>query len=236
MNGNLSRRNLIKYGAGFIGAGTLATAIGLSPNAIAPQPAVAQNDINSDEALARLMEGNERFVQNKRENPNQTLSRVAEVAAGQFPFAAILGCSDSRVPTEIVFDQGFGDLFVVRVAGNVATPEEIGSLEFGTLVLGSKVIMVLGHAQCGAVKAAMDGGELPGQVGILIANIKGAVEGLEVQEGEDKVQKAIQANVLYQMERLQNSEVLSELIAKGALKIVGAYYDLETGEVSLLNA
>jgi len=234
MNGNLSRRNLIKYGAGFIGAGTLATAIGLSPNVIAPQPAVAQNDINSDEALTRLMEGNKRFVQNQRENPNQTLSRVAEVAEGQFPFAAILGCADSRVPTEIVFDQGFGDLFVVRVAGNVATPEEIGSLEFGTLVLGSKIIMVLGHAQCGAVKAAMDGGELPGQVGILINNIKGAVEGLEVQEGEDKVQKAIQANVLYQIERLQNSEVLSELISKGALKIVGAYYDLNTGEVSIL--
>ena len=232
---NFSRRSLIKYGAGFIGTGSLATALGVSSNVVTPQSAIAQNDMSPDVALEMLMAGNQRFVNNKRQNPNQTSFRLTEVASGQSPFAAILGCADSRVPVEIVFDRGFGDLFVVRVAGNLATPEEIGSLEFGTLILGAKVIMVLGHQECGAVKATIQAGELPGQLGSLIDNIQVAVERAKQEGNDNLLERAITTNVLYQIERLQRSAILSELIDTNQLKIIGANYNLATGEVSIIS-
>ena len=150
---NLSRRNSLKFVAGAIGTGILAA--GAGADLAAPEPAIAQNDMTPDAALKKLMDGNKRFVDRKRQNPNQDLVRLAEVAKSQKPFAAVLGCADSRFPSEIIFDQGLGDLFVCRVAGNVATPEEIGSLEFGTLVLGAKVLVVVGHKRCGAVDATI---------------------------------------------------------------------------------
>ena len=172
--GNLSRRTLFKFGAGAIGTGVLTAGIG--SKLMVSEPAVAQQkDINPEQALQPLIEGNQRFVTRKRRNPNQTQTRLVEVAKTQKPFASILGCADSRVPAEIVFDQGFGDLFVCRIAGNVATSEEIGSLEFGSLVLGSKVIMVLGHERCGAVDATIKGAQVPGQIGSLINAIKPSV-------------------------------------------------------------
>lgn len=140
---HLSRRNLFKFGAGVVGTGILT--VGLNSKLVSPAQAVAQDGMTPDLALQRLVEGNQRFVDGKRENPRQDITRLTEVAEAQSPFAAILSCADSRVPSEIIFDQGFGDLFICRVAGNVATPEEIGSLEFGTLVLGARVIMVMGH-------------------------------------------------------------------------------------------
>ena len=180
------------------------------------------------------MEGNDRFVNQKRTNRNQTKERLVEVAKGQEPFAAILGCADSRVPGEIVFDQGLGDLFVCRVAGNIATPEDVGSLEFGTLVLGAKVLVVMGHTSCGAVKAAIQGGELPGSIGSLIKSIDiGSVAPKSEVPGD--VDKAAQANVNHQVETLKKSPILSDLIAKDKLKIVGAYYDLDTGKVAILS-
>ncbi|MBD2523512.1 carbonic anhydrase [Nostoc sp. FACHB-133] len=233
---NLSRRGLLRFGAGAIGTGVLT--VGLSSNLLAAEKkapaAPAEDDINPDKALQELLDGNDRFVKAKRRNPHQTRSRLVEVAKGQKPFASILGCADSRVPSEIVFDQGLGDLFVCRVAGNIATPEEIGSLEFGSLILGAKVIMVVGHERCGAVSAAIKGGEVPGQIGSLIEAIKPSVESSKDQSG-DKIENACKANVLAQIEKLKSSKVLSELIKAEKLKIVGGYYDLDTGRISIVD-
>ena len=229
---NLSRRNSLKFVAGAIGTGILAARAGAE--LAAPEPAIAQNDITPDAAVQKLIDGNKRFVEKKRQNPNQTLARVTEVAQTQKPYAAILGCADSRFPSEIIFDQGIGDLFVCRVAGNVATPEEKGSLEFGTLVLGAKVLMVIGHERCGAVKAAIEGGELPGQIGSLTAAIKPAVDRSKDQAG-DKVETAVKENVRLQIENLKKSPVITQLIQEGKLKVVGGYYDLDTGAVTLVS-
>ncbi|MEH1785143.1 carbonic anhydrase [Nostoc sp.] len=228
---NLSRRSLFKFGAGAIGTGVLTA--GLGSNLLAPEKASAEDDITPDKALQELLEGNERFVKTKRKNPHQTHSRLVEVAKGQKPFASILGCADSRVPSEIVFDQGLGDLFVCRVAGNIATAEEIGSLEFGSLVLGSKVIVVVGHERCGAVDAALKGAEVPGQIGSLLEAIKPSVESSKGQSG-DRLENACKANILAQVKKLKSSPVLSKLIDEEKLKIAGAYYDLDTGKISIV--
>ncbi|MBG1240812.1 carbonic anhydrase [Nostoc sp. NZL] len=229
---NLSRRSLFKFGAGAIGTGVLTA--GLSSNLLAAEKTPAKDDITPDKALQELLDGNDRFVKAKRRNPNQTRSRLVEVAKGQKPFASVLGCADSRVPSEIVFDQGLGDLFVCRVAGNIATPEEIGSLEFGSLVLGAKVIMVVGHEKCGAVDAAIKGAQVPGQIGTLLQAIKPSVESSKGEPG-DKLENACKANILAQVEKLKSSSVLSELIKAEKLKIVGGYYDLDTGRISLVS-
>ena len=230
---NFSRRRLIQFGAGFLGTGGLATLV--SSNLFKSQPAVAQNQMTPDEALDKLMVGNRRFVERKVTSPNQDTARLTEVAQGQNPFASILSCADSRVPPEILFDQGLGDLFVVRDAGNVATPEEIGSLEFGTLILGSQVLMVLGHESCGAVRATLEGGDVPGKIGSILEQIQPAVKQFQgQQDNEDAVKKAVKANVLFQMGRVKASSVISELVEQGKLKVVGAYYNLKTGGVSLI--
>jgi len=228
---NISRRNSLKFVAGAIGTGIIAAQAGAE--LAAPEPVIAENPPNPDAALQMLIDGNQRFVNNMRQNPNQDFTRITQVAPSQAPFAAILGCADSRFPSEIIFDRGFGDLFVCRVAGNVATPEEIGSLEFGTLVLGAKVLMVIGHERCGAVKAAIEGGELPGQIGSLTKAIKPAVESSKNQAG-DKVENAVKANVRLQANRLKDSPVINKLVEEGKLKIVGGYYDLDTGAVEIV--
>jgi carbonic anhydrase len=236
---NLSRRSAIKYGGALIGTGLAATILGgnlkNSQSVVAQSLDAPNKNITPDEALKRLIDGNNRFLNETRTSPNQTIKRVTELSESQAPFAAILGCADSRVPSEIVFDQGLGDLFVCRIAGNVATSEEIGSLEFGTLVLGAKVIMVMGHARCGAVQAAIQGGRFPGQISSLINNLRVGVERAERNPGTDKLQSAIKANVLHQVETLSRSSVLGELIDKNELKIVGSYYDLSTGKVNLVS-
>ncbi|MBC1240105.1 carbonic anhydrase [Nostoc sp. 2RC] len=234
---NVSRRNLLKYGAGAIGTGVLTA--GIASNVVEPEKTLAQespvdkDDITPEQALQELLDGNDRFVKSKRKNPHQNYSRLAEIAKGQKPFASILGCADSRVPSEIIFDQGLGDLFVCRIAGNIATSEEIGSLEFGSLVLGSKVIMVVGHERCGAVDATIKGAKVPGRIGSLIEVIRLGVERSKNQPG-DKLENACKANILVQVETLKSSSVLSELIDAGKLKIVGGYYDLDTGKVTVI--
>lgn len=247
----LSRRNLIKLGAGAIGTGALTAGLGCNKNNAAvsepaktpvseptkgavSQVAINPNDMTPDQIVQKLMEGNQRFVANKRQNPNQDTARLTEVAKGQKPFAAILGCADSRVPAEIVFDQGLGDLFVCRVAGNIATPEEIGSLEFGTLVLGAKVLMVLAHERCGAVDATIKGAQVPGQIGSLLEAIKPAVDKSKGKPG-DALENATKENVLHQAEKLKESPVISKLIQEGKLKVVGGYYDLDTGAVTMVS-
>jgi carbonic anhydrase len=196
-------------------------------------PAIAQNNITPDEALRKLMDGNKRFVAQKRKSPNQDVVRLNEVAKGQKPYAAILGCADSRVPSELVFDQGLGDLFVCRVAGNIAIAEEIGSLEFGAAVLGTKVIMVMGHERCGAVDATMKGASVPGQIGSLLDAIRPSLAKAKGLPG-DPLENACKANITYQVEQLKKSPVLTDLITAGKLKIVGGYYDLDNGTVSLV--
>ena len=237
MNGNnqsahVSRRNLLKFSAGAIGTGVLTA--GLGSKLAFPDKAVAKENMTPDQAMQALLDGNKRFVERKRRNPNQDVARLREVAGGQNPYAAVLGCADSRVPSEIIFDQGFGDLFICRIAGNVATPEEIGSLEFGTLVLGAKVIMVMGHERCGAVDATIKGAQVPGQIASLLDAIKPALKNSGNQTG-DELEKATKANVLFQIERLKASPVISQLIQEEKLTIVGGYYDLDTGRVIMVS-
>jgi carbonic anhydrase len=240
----VSRRSLLKVGAGVVGTGTLTGWLGshtFSPDptnpsnnaAMAAEPVVNSGELTPDQALKKLLDGNKRFVERKRQNPNQDLARLNEVAQDQKPFAAVLSCADSRVPLEILFDQGIGDLFVVRVAGNISSMEDIASEEFGTLVLGAKILLVLGHERCGAVKAALTGGEFPGVIGSLVYAIKPAVDASAGKPG-DPLENAIKTNVLLQMKRLQTSPVISKLVQAGNLKVVGGYYDLDTGRVMLL--
>jgi carbonic anhydrase len=158
------------------------------------------------------------------------MARLKEVAALQAPIAVFLGCADSRVPVEIVFDQGFGDLFVNRIAGNVATPEIIGSLEFGTCILGAKIIYVLGHTSCGAVTAAMKREPQPGQFSSLFQHLRPAVK----SSGND-VDRAIRENVINQaMTVVEASPDIAALIDEGKLKMAGGVYDLATGIVTTL--
>jgi carbonic anhydrase len=239
---NFSRRSLLQFGAGLIGTGSLTAWLGT--NALAQtierqthkqnQLIASTPGITPDQALAQLMEGNQRFVSRRRTNPHQDFARLTEVAAGQAPFAAILSCADSRVVPEIAFDQGIGDLFVVRVAGNIAITEDIASEEYGVGVLGAPLLMVLGHERCGAVKAAIQGGELPGMIESLVQAIQPAVQASEGEPG-DRLTNAVKANVRLQVQRLQTSAVLAEAIQAGKLKIVGAFYDLDTGEISLVS-
>lgn len=236
----VSRRRMLKFGASAVGGGLVAAGLGKtwgeSEAAIASEilQTTTPDPRTPDEALQLLIKGNQRFSSNKIKHPNQDVIRLREVAVGQKPFAAILGCADSRVPSEIVFDQGLGDLFVCRVAGNVATPEEIGSLEFGTAVLGSKVIVVMGHERCGAVDATLKGASVPGQVGSLLDAIRPSLERVKGKRG-DALENACKANIAYQIEKLKASPVLSERIAAEKLKVVGGYYDLDTGIVSWIS-
>jgi carbonic anhydrase len=225
---SISRRNLFKYGVGAAGVGG---AVGLGGDLLGVGGVAAKAVATPDAAIEALNQGNQRFSQQKVKQPNRGSFRLREVAKGQKPFAAVLGCADSRVPVEILFDQGLGDLFVVRVAGNVATPEEIGSLEFGTAVLGSKVVMVLGHGSCGAVDATIKGQPVPGKIGSILAHIKPAVTASESQSG-DRLRNATIANIKNQIAELQTSPVLTDLIKTGKLKIIGGFYDLDTGVVT----
>lgn len=193
--------------------------------------AVAQSTLTPDAALKALMDGNQRFVRGQLQSIKEDLSILkAKTAEKQEPFAAILSCADSRVPVEFVFDQSIGQLFVVRVAGNIATPEIIASLEYGVAVLGTRVLMVLGHANCGAVKATIDGKAVPGQISALYAQIRAAVD----EAGTD-LDAAIDANVRNQANLLSKASVIiSGAIKEGKLKVVPARYALASGNVSLL--
>lgn len=159
---------------------------------------------------------------------NRDIDRVREVARQQKPFAAFLGCADSRVPIEIVFDQGFGDLFVTRIAGNVASSENIGSLEFGTHILGAKVLYVLGHTECGAVSATMKGADVPGQISGLFQHIRPAVK-----TAQGDLNKAIIENVRNQAILLaEASPVIAMMVQRKELIVAGGIYDLATGVVT----
>lgn len=208
--------------------GAALAAFGVSVRA--PGDAAAQelsSPADPEEALQRLWEGNSRFVAGKTIAAHRDLDRVRAIAPRQAPFAAFLGCADSRVPIEFIFDQGFGDLFVTRIAGNIASSENIGSLEFGALVLGAQVLFVLGHTNCGSVTATIKGDEVPGQISGLFQHIRPAVR----LAGGD-ADRAVRENVRLQASVLaESSPVLARLIREKKLLIAGGVYDLQTGKV-----
>ncbi len=230
----ISRRSLVRVaGVTLMGAGALTAGLA-GTGALAAETTAPQNNITPDEALKKLMEGNKRFMGGKTTAPNRSIARLREVAKGQKPYAAFLGCADSRVPVEILFDQGFGDLFVCRVAGGTATAEETGSLEYGAAVLGAKVLMVLGHESCGAVKAELESQEVPGSIAAVLDQVKPAVAMIKDKEAKGALDEAIANNVKLQVAKLKESPVLSSLVKEGKLKIVGAVYDLDEGKVKML--
>jgi carbonic anhydrase len=197
--------------------------------------------INALEALARLLEGNRRFVSETAAPALSSNARRAALVAGQEPFAIILGCSDSRVPAELVFDQGFGDLFVIRVAGNIVAPSQVGSVEFAASRYGTRLVVVMGHSQCGAVLATLE--ELQGQstnqsrnLQSIVNRVRPSVEtllsGRQDQDPDALVRDAVRANVRASVHHLRHgSELLEKLIQETGLVVVGAEYSLETGVV-----
>ena len=187
--------------------------------------------VNADEALKRLTEGNKRYVVGKFIRPHQTSVRRAELIEGQHPFAIVLGCSDSRIPVELVFDQGVGDLFVVRVAGNIADDVSLASIEYAAAHLHTPLVVVMGHGNCGAVAATASGGELEGHLPVIATAIRPAVDKVRTQQG-DLVNNAARANAVMVAEKLKSSKpVLSELVRSGKLTVVAAFYDIKSGKV-----
>jgi len=185
-------------------------------------------EVPSDPALEELLAGNRRFTANRLTSRQQDLATLRErTAEKQEPFAAVLACADSRVPVELLFDQSIGQIFVTRVAGNIVTPELIASLEYAVAVLGVRTLLVLGHTNCGAVKAAMKTDTVPGQISTLYQHIRPAVQ----SSGGD-VAKAIAANARLQADLLRTSStVIRDATAKGTLSVAAAVYDLATGKV-----
>jgi carbonic anhydrase len=198
-------------------------------------PQQAQTKLTGDSVLAELKAGNLHHVKHQYQHPHETIARQRELVSGQNPHAEILSCADSRVPPEIVFDQGLGDILVVRVAGNVATDTEIGSLEYGAEHLHIPLLVVLGHESCGAVTAAVQGGEVEGHIAALVNLIKPAVDKSRGLPG-DPVGNAVRTNVQLVVQQLRSSTpVLSELVAQKKLEIVGGVYSLETRKVTWLS-
>ena len=225
----LSRRVMLGAGLAAVAAAPLAAVAQAQPARAAETP---------EAALKLLVDGNARYVSNQMNERDFSAGRVARTR-GQAPFAAILGCADSRVAPELAFDQAPGDLFVVRVAGNFVTTDGLGSLEYGAAVLGTKVIMVLGHTSCGAVNATVDalqkGNTLPGHIADLVRAMKPGIEPVLKQPGDDLYQRASVANVRYNVQRLLEAKpILADMVAAKKLSVVGGVYDLATGKVTMV--
>jgi len=203
--------------------------------------------IDAEEALRRLREGNRRFVEDVRGHAEVATDRArrSQLLEGQEPFAIILGCSDSRVPAEIVFDQGLGDLFVIRVAGNIVSPSQVGSVEFAADRFGTRLVILLGHTMCGAVQATVEQLERPTEMrspnlNAIVERIKPAVETLlETELRNDRkalIKAAVRANIRVAASHLRHgSQILEKLIRDDGLRVVGAEYSLETGVVEFFD-
>jgi carbonic anhydrase len=229
----LTRRGLMLGSAAGLAASLLP---GLS--AAAAETPAAPNSIPPDEALKRLMDGNARYAGNTSTNIDYSAGRAAR-AQGQYPFASIVSCSDSRVAPEILFDQGPGELFIVRVAGNFVNEDGLASLEYGALVLGSPLILVLGHTSCGAVDATIkvvkEGNKLPGHLPSLVDAIRPSVEAAIAEKPTDLLAAATIENVRDNVEYLKKDQpVLSDMMKSGKVNVVGGIYELATGKVSLI--
>lgn len=203
----------------------------------------AQQALTAEEILEGLKEGNQRFVSNNL-TPQDYQAQVEKTSSGQYPEAVVIACIDSRVPVESIFDKSIGDIFVARVAGNFVNEDILGSTEFGTAVAGSKVVVVMGHEHCGAVKSAIDDVEM-GNITAMLSKIRPAVElSEEDYEGEGEmtssndeyVTHVVNTNVRYTIEQMrERSEIIAELERNGEVVIAGAFYDLDTGEVTFLD-
>ncbi|MEV0326070.1 carbonic anhydrase [Micromonospora echinospora] len=229
----VSRRSLLATG------GATAVALGLA----ASQPATAAPHqppvVTPAEAWRRLRHGNHRFTTGHSRHPNQSLADLRRLASGQHPFAITLGCADSRVAPEVLFDQGLGDLFDNRVAGNIVDDLLLGSIEFAVEEFHSPLIVVLGHERCGAITATINairtGGSAPGHIGTIVEALRPIVEPVLGQPG-DEVDNAVRANVRAQVQALTaTSPIIAERVHAGALKVVGARYDLDNGQVTLVD-
>jgi carbonic anhydrase len=225
---NSSRRQFLQTATSGTVAGLL-TAAGME--LAAPRSVIAQSALSPDAALQELLNGNKRFTSDRLTSFEADLQILKQnTEEKQEPFAAVLSCADSRVPVELIFDQTIGHIFVTRVAGNVATSEIIASLEYGAAVLGTKVILVMGHGNCGAVKATIQAKEVPGQISALYPHIQPAVD----QAGSN-LEAATKANAKIQAALLrQASTVIAGLVKEGKLKVVAANYDIVSGNVTLL--
>ena len=192
-----------------------------------------QDSISSTRAVEMLKEGNQRFL-NKNEQDRDLHIQVSQTSGGQFPYAVVLSCIDSRVPVELVLDQGIGDIFSARVAGNIINEDILGSIEYACGVAGSKAILVLGHTKCGAVTSACKGVEL-GNITALLSKVKPAIANVQERNGEVEVEEVTKANVHQSIKEIrENSSILSDLENEGKIKIVGAIYHVEDGRVSYL--
>jgi carbonic anhydrase len=223
-----SRRGFLQTASGGTLVGLL---MGAGVELAAPDSVLAQSALSPDAALQELLNGNQRFTSDHLTSFEADLRILKQnTEEKQEPFAAVLSCADSRVPVELIFDQSIGHIFVTRVAGNFVTPEIIASLEYGALVLGTKVILVMGHGNCGAVKATIQAKEVPGQISALYPHIQPAVD----QAGSN-LDAATKANAKIQAALLrQSSTVVAGLIKEGKLKVVAAHYDIVSGSVTLL--
>jgi carbonic anhydrase len=200
-----------------------------------------QRALTPDQALQRLTEGNRRFTQGTLTKRDHS-ARIRQAASGQFPKAMVLSCIDSRIPVEDVFDQGIGDIFVARVSGNFVDTDTLGGMEFATKVSGAKLILVLGHEGCGAIKAAIDGTEM-GNIPAMLGHIKPAIAALSGYEGDKSsanaefVHLVAEKNVQLAMENIRKrSAILAELEAQGQLAVAGGLYDMKTGSIELVPA
>ena len=201
-------------------------------------PAAAASTVHTaDEALARLIEGNDRFMDGETTHGSHPAPRRIEVAKAQMPFATILCCDDSRVPPEVVFDRGLGDLFVVRTAGHVVDDAVLGSLEFGARELHIPLLVVMGHERCSTVKTVRDlvtrGGQTPAEMARVVKSVRPAIVKTRHAKG-DALDAAVRAHVELTVERLRKTPSLAGLVVQGRLKIVGARYDLDTGGVEVI--
>jgi len=223
-----SRRNFLQKTAGATLGGLIAATSFDFSNA---RPAAAQTTLSPDDALQVLVDGNRRFTSGKLTMLGKDVASLRQkTAEKQEPFAGVLSCADSRVPVELIFDRSIGQIFVTRVAGNVVSPEIIASLEYGAIVLGTRVILVMGHGNCGAVRAAIEGKEVPGMISVLYPRIQPAVD----QSGPD-LEAASRANAKIQAGLLrQSSTVISGLVKDKKLRVVPAYYDVSGGSVTFL--
>jgi carbonic anhydrase len=202
---------------------------------LAATTAFASEQTTTASLIAKLTSGNAREASAKPVHPHNSAARRSEVAKDQHPFAVVVGCSDSRVPPEVVFDQGLGDLFVVRTAGEVLDKPSMGSIEYGVEHLHAHLIVVLGHERCGAVKAAVEGGDVPPNIQSLIDAIRPAVDETKNMKG-DTVDLAVRANVLRVVKEISADPALAHAIESGEVAVVGMYYDLDTGKATKITS
>jgi carbonic anhydrase len=225
-NGFCDRRSLLKLG----GFSLISAVLGQMPM---PR-AIAAPNIVPALAYKTLMAGNQRFVNGLLTGPHRSADRRTELAQGQHPIATILSCADSRVPAELLFDQGLGDLFNVRVAGNIVTPEVLGSLEYAVELLETPLLVVLGHERCGAITAAVNGQPVPGHISDFLDELQAAVSQTKNQPG-DPIDNAVTANIQIQIQQiLKQSTLIRQRQTNGQVTIVGGRYDLDTGLVTIV--